>query len=76
MPNKHSTDLVGWHAADGIKAWIKAEAERRGVTQKAILDEALTAHMEAQAEGSHVACPVSGLGAEPGESSAHELGCP
>lgn len=52
MPNKHKTPMVGWNPSDpALKPWIKAEAERRGVDQKVILDEALTEYRERHEAG-------------------------
>lgn len=41
MPNKHKTPMLGWHPPAELAAWARAEAERRGVALKVILDEAL-----------------------------------
>jgi hypothetical protein len=42
MPNQHKTSLLGWHPESAKDAaWVRAEAERRGVPLKTILDEAL-----------------------------------
>jgi hypothetical protein len=42
MPNRHKNPGISWHPADPtLKPWIKAEAERQGLTGKALLDEAL-----------------------------------
>jgi hypothetical protein len=43
MPNQHKTKMIGWHSADPTaKPWVEAEAERRGVPAREILDEALS----------------------------------
>lgn len=50
MPGKNATKLIGWHSADpGLKAWIDAEAARRGITRRELLDEALAAYQETTA---------------------------
>lgn len=45
MSSQHKTKLLGWHPSDPtLKPWVKAEAGRRGVPQREILDEALAAY--------------------------------
>jgi hypothetical protein len=44
MPGKNKTPLLGWHPPAGLAAWVRAEAERRGVTISTILNEALTCY--------------------------------
>jgi hypothetical protein len=40
MPNQHKNPGISWHSDDPtLKPWIKAEADRRGLTDKALLDE-------------------------------------
>lgn len=41
MPNKHKTPMLGWHPPAELSEWVKAEAERRGVPYRVLLDEAL-----------------------------------
>lgn len=41
MPNKHKSPMLGWHPPTELSAWVRAEAERRDVPLKVILDEAL-----------------------------------
>jgi len=42
MPNQHKTPLLGWHPESAeLAAWARAEAKRRDVDLKVILDEAL-----------------------------------
>jgi hypothetical protein len=42
MTGKNATPLIGWHSADPTaKPWVKAEAGRRGITERELLDEAL-----------------------------------
>jgi hypothetical protein len=51
MPNKHKTPLLGWHPPAELGVWARAEAERRDVPLKEILNEALAAyrdHIESQ----------------------------
>lgn len=48
MPGQNKTRLIGWHPQDPtLKAWIKKEAARRGVPERAVLDEALAAYRAA-----------------------------
>jgi hypothetical protein len=43
VPNQHKTPFFGWHPSDPeLKPWVEAEASRRGVTRREILDEALS----------------------------------
>lgn len=57
MPNKHKTRLIGWHSADPtLKQWVKAEAGRRGITEREFLDEAL-AEKRQRLSGSDPATP-------------------
>ena len=46
MPNKHKSPMLGWHPPAELSAWVRAEAERRGVPLKVILDEALAGYRE------------------------------
>jgi len=47
MTGKNATPLIGWHSADPtLKPWLEAEAERRGITQRELLDEALEEYRE------------------------------
>ena len=40
MTGKNSTPLIGWHSQDDtLKPWIEAEAGRRGMTMREVLDE-------------------------------------
>jgi hypothetical protein len=40
MPNQHKTKSVNWHPSDpALKPWLEAEAMRRGVPVRVILDE-------------------------------------
>jgi hypothetical protein len=42
MPNQHKTPMLGWHPESAeLAKWARAEAKRRGVPLKVILDEAL-----------------------------------
>jgi hypothetical protein len=51
VPNKHKTATIGWNPGDPtLKPWIEAEAGRRGITRKALLDEALSMYREQSAE--------------------------
>lgn len=52
MPNQHKNPTLCWHPPAELSAWARAEAERRGVALKVILDEALARyrkHVEQQA---------------------------
>jgi len=56
MPNAHKNPSINWHSDDPTaKPWVTAEAGRRGITEKALLDEAL-AEYRARCElaGKHV----------------------
>jgi hypothetical protein len=45
MTGKNATPLIGWHSTDPtLKPWIAAEAERRGITVRELLDEVLAAY--------------------------------
>ena len=46
MPNQHRNPTVCWHPPAELSAWARAEAERRGVPLKVILDEALARYRE------------------------------
>ena len=42
MPGQNRTPLIGWHSADPtLKPWVTAEAARRDITERELLDEAL-----------------------------------
>lgn len=41
MPSKHKAPLLGWHPPAELSAWVRDEAERRGVTVSAVLNEAV-----------------------------------
>jgi len=44
MHGRHKTPLLGWHPPAELSAWVRGEAERRGVKLTVILDEALRAY--------------------------------
>lgn len=46
MPNKHANPMLGWNPPAELSAWVRAEAARRGVTLKVILDEAVVQYRE------------------------------
>ena len=50
MTGKHKTPLLGWHPPAELQAWVRAEAQRRGVDLSVVLNEALEAARKA-AEG-------------------------
>ena len=42
MPNQHKTALLAWHSRDPtLKLWVQTHAQRRGMTVRQLLDEAL-----------------------------------
>lgn len=42
MTGKNATPLIGWHSVDpSLKPWVLEEVERRGITVRELLDEAL-----------------------------------
>jgi hypothetical protein len=45
MAGKNKTPLLGWHPPAELSAWVRAEAQRRGVPLSVILNEALEAYM-------------------------------
>jgi hypothetical protein len=49
MPSQHKTPLLGWHPPAELAAWVRAEAQRRGVPISVILNEAVQAYKEASA---------------------------
>src|SRR5215469_5084104 len=44
VPGKNKNPMLGWHPPAELSAWVRAEAERRGVTVSVILNEALEAY--------------------------------
>jgi hypothetical protein len=47
MTGKNKTPLIGWHSADPtLKPWVKAEAGRRGIKERELLDEALSEYRD------------------------------
>lgn len=46
MPNKHANPMLGWHPPAELSAWVRAEAERRGVPYGRILTEALAEYRD------------------------------
>jgi len=42
MPGKNKTPLLGWHPPAELSAWVRGEAERRGVPLSVVLNEALS----------------------------------
>lgn len=52
MPNQHRTKYIGWHPSDPtLQPWVDGEAERRGVTRRELLDEALSEYRARQESG-------------------------
>lgn len=47
MVGKNKTPLLGWHASAEVSAWVRAEAQRRGVPIAVILEEIAQAAMSA-----------------------------
>ncbi len=50
MTGKNKNPLLGWHPPAELAAWARDEAERRGVTLTALLNEALSAYRAALEE--------------------------
>jgi hypothetical protein len=44
MPGRNKNPLLGWHPPAELSAWVRAEAERRGVPLSVILTEAVEAY--------------------------------
>ena len=47
VTGKHKTPLLGWHPSAELSAWVRAEAERRGVRISVILNKAVKAYRDA-----------------------------
>ena len=47
MAGKNKTPLLGWHPPAELSAWVRSEAERRGVKLSVILNEAVEAYRKA-----------------------------
>ena len=44
---EHKTPLLGWHPKSAeLSAWLRAEAERRGIPLARVLDEAVETYRE------------------------------
>ncbi len=43
MPGKNKTPLLGWHASAELAEWVRAEAQRRGVTITTVLEQIVQA---------------------------------
>jgi hypothetical protein len=49
VTGKNATPLIGWHSVDpSLKPWVLAEAGRRGITVRELLDEALAEYRAAR----------------------------
>jgi hypothetical protein len=46
VPNQHKNPMLGWRPPADLSAWARAEARRRGVHLKVILDAALARYRE------------------------------
>jgi hypothetical protein len=46
MTGRNKTPLLGWHPPAELSAWVRAEAERRGVAMSVVLNEAVEAYMK------------------------------
>lgn len=47
MPNKHKNPMLGWHPESAeLGVWVRAEAERRGVPYKEIIEEAVAEYRQ------------------------------
>lgn len=44
MPGKNKTPLLGWHPPAELSAWVRAEAQERGVPISVILNEAVNTY--------------------------------
>lgn len=51
MPGKNKTPLLGWHPPAELSAWVRAEAEHRGVPLSVVLNEAVELYRESTANG-------------------------
>lgn len=51
MPSRHKTPLVGWHPPADLSAWLRDEAERRGVSLSVVLNEAIERERERVEKG-------------------------
>jgi hypothetical protein len=57
VPNQHKTPLLGWHPPAEDSAWVRAEAKRRDVDLKVVLNEMLSEY-RARRSGNHPSAPV------------------
>ena len=46
MASRNKAPLLGWHPPAELSAWVRAEAERRGVKISVVLNEALAAYKQ------------------------------
>jgi len=74
MPNQHKTPGISWHSADpDLKPRIEAEAERRGITQRELLDEMAAEYFEKVDFARHVGTAnreiTAGLNERTGEAT-------
>jgi histidinol-phosphate/aromatic aminotransferase/cobyric acid decarboxylase-like protein len=46
VPNQPKNPMLGWRPPAELSAWARAEAARRGVGLKVVLDEALSEYRE------------------------------
>ena len=46
MPNQHKNPMLGWRPPAELSAWVRAEAGRRGVDLKVVLDEMLAEYRD------------------------------
>jgi hypothetical protein len=58
MPGKNKTPLLGWHPPAELSAWVRAEAQRRGVPISVVLNEAVG--LLRSAEAARTGVPVDG----------------
>jgi hypothetical protein len=56
MPGRNKTPLLGWHPPAELSAWVRAEAQRRGVPLSVILNEAV--RLLRSAEAARTGIPV------------------
>lgn len=50
MPGKNASPLLGWHPPAELSAWVRAEAQRRGVRLSVVLNEALAEYRDRHEE--------------------------
>ena len=46
MPNKHANPHLGWNPPADLEAWVRSEAQRRGVPYSALLNEVIATYRD------------------------------